>query len=311
MTLLGKFVRWARHRGRELLTIGKHVTEAKILSAKILIQYNNGRGLLGDIRAAEFKVFSQFGEDGIIQYLVHRVGIEPRERLFVEFGAEQYVEANGKFLVMNDNWRGLLIDGSEKNIARIRNNPIFWMHDLTAIAAFVDARNINELISEAGFAGTIGLLSIDIDGMDYWVWDSISVVDPVIVIAEYNSVFGSGRAVTVPYDSRFYRRAAHYSDLYFGCSLKALEIVGRKKGYALVGSNSAGNNAFFVKRERLNGQPELTAEQAYVESRFRESVDRSGNFTYLSGSARLREISDMPLFDIEKNAIVLAGDLAD
>ncbi len=117
--------------------------------------------------------------------------------------------------------------------------------------------------------------------------------------------------MTVPYDSRFYRRAAHYSDLYFGCSLKALEIVGRKKGYALVGSNSAGNNAFFVKRERLNGQPELTAEQAYVESRFRESVDRSGNFTYLSGSARLREISDMPLFDIEKNAIVLAGDLAD
>lgn len=296
---------------RALVTIGKSVTEAKMLTAKLLVDRIADRGLLDDIQKAEFKVFSQFGEDGIIQYLIRQAGITSDERSLVEFGADFYGEANTRFLVMNDNWRGLLIDGSEKSIRTIRKQPFFWAHDLSTVTAFIDADNINDVIGGAGYRGRIGLLSIDIDGNDYWVWDRITVVDPVIVVVEYNSVYGADRAVTVPYDPKFYRLNAHFSGLYFGCSLKALEIVARRKGYALVGSNSAGNNAFFVKRDRLNGQPPLTVKQAYVESRFRESRDRSGRLTYCAGTARLQQIADMPLVDVESGTTIRARDLID
>jgi hypothetical protein len=113
----------------------------------------------------------------------------------------------------------------------------------------------------------------------------------------------------VPYDPKFNRTTSHHSNLYCGCSLKALELLGRRKGYALVGSNSAGNNAFFVRADRLNGQPQLTSEEAYVESRFRESRNRDGRLTYLSGAARLREISEMPVLDLERNALRRIDDL--
>lgn len=309
MSIFGGVLQKIVIHGRALIIIGKSVTEAKMLAAKILVDRIAEHGLLTDIQKAEFKVFSQFGEDGIIQYLVRQADILPSERSLIEFGADFYGEANTRFLVTNDNWRGLLIDGSKRSIKTIRKQPFFWAHDLTTIAAFIDADNINEVIGGAGYNGKVGLLSIDIDGNDYWVWDKISVVDPVIVVAEYNSVFGPNRAVTVPYDPKFYRLNAHYSGLYFGCSLKALEIVAGRKGYALVGCNSAGNNAFFVKRDRLNGQPALTCEQAYVESRFRESRDRSGRLTYVAGAARLTEIADMPLVDVETGATIRVRDL--
>jgi hypothetical protein len=299
-----------RIHGRSLLTVGKAVTEAKMLTAKLLIDRMIERGLIADIQQTEFKVFSQFGEDGIIQYLVNRAQITPEEKLLVEFGADFYGEANTRFLVMNDYWRALLIDGSQKGIDTIRKQSFFWERDLTAVTAFIDADNINDIIGNSGYRGKIGLLSIDIDGNDYWVWDRISVVDPVIVVAEYNSLFGSKRAVTVPYDPKFYRLDAHHSGLYFGCSLKALEILAARKGYALVGSNRAGNNCFFVKRDRLNGQPMLRAEQAYVQSRFRDMRDSSRKFTYIADHAtQLNAISDMPLVDIETGLNIRAADL--
>ena len=81
------------------------------------------------------------------------------------------------------------------------------------------------------------------------------------------------------------------------------------KGYALIGANSAGNNAFFVRRDRLNGQRELTAEQGYVESQFRESRDDSGRLTFLSGAARLQKIIDLPIYDVERRTVVRLADL--
>lgn len=295
--------------GRALVTIGKSVTEAKMLAAKLLIDRIAERGLIADIQEAEFKVFSQFGEDGIIQYLIRQAQIGPHERNLVEFGADFYGEANTRFLVVNNNWRGLLIDGNEKSIATIRKQSFYWERDLTAVAAFIDADNINDIIGGGGYRGNIGLLSIDIDGNDYWVWKKISVVDPVIVVAEYNSVFGSEWAVTIPYAPMFSRFNAHYSGVYFGCSLKALEILGARKGYALVGCNSDGNNCFFVRRDRLNGQPALTAQQAFVEARFRESRDRDGKFAFVAGSSRLKEIADLPLVDVEAEKTIRVADI--
>jgi hypothetical protein len=264
---------------------------------------------LTDIRDAEFKVSSQFGEDGIIQYLIRRARITPEEQTFVEFGVERYEEANTRFLLLNDNWRGLIMDGSEANIAAVRASSLYWRHELTAKCAFIDTANINRLILESGIRGTVGILSVDLDGNDYWVWECIDAIDPVIVIVEYNSVFGAERAVTVPYDPTFIRSRAHHSHLYWGCSLKALEILGARKGYSLVGSNSAGNNAFFLKSSRLNGQPAMSAERSHVEARFRESRGPDGQLTFLSGSARQATIGKMPVLDLERGEIVTVSQL--
>jgi hypothetical protein len=294
---------------RGLLTISRQVQDAKILAAKMLISQSAVAGTLSDIRSAEFKVFSQFGEDGIIQYLIRQAQVPADRRTFVEFGVESYEEANTRFLVLNDNWRGLVMDGSSLHMRKVRDSSIYWRHNIVAVDAFIDAENINSLIRDAGFFGEIGLLSVDIDGNDYWVWEKIDVVNPIIVVAEYNSVFGSRHAVTVPYDKEFSRGRAHSSHLYWGASLKALVELGDRKGYAFVGSNSAGNNAFFVRRDRLNGQRELTAAEGYVESQFRESRDEAGNLTFLSGAARLQKIIDLPVYDVERNAVVRLGDL--
>lgn len=249
---------------------------------------------------AEFKVFSQWGEDGIIQFLASRV--RPLESTFVEFGTESYAESNTRFLLVNDNWRGLVIDGSERNVGFIRSDLTYWRHDLEAVAAFITADNINELIARRFPGPELGLLSIDIDGNDYWVWQAIEVVRPAIVVCEYNSVFGSRLPVAVPYRPDFDRTAAHYSNLYFGASLPALWRLAERKGYAFVGANTAGLNAFFVRKDRLGGLRALSAEQGYVESRYRESRDASGRLSYLRGLDRLRAIQDLPLVDLESGA---------
>lgn len=310
MRLVTQLRRWLSGYGRSFFKLPDQVAEAKILAAKILIHQIAARGDLSDIKEAEFKVFSQFGEDGILQYLIRKIGIDPELCTFVEFGVETYEEANTRFLLINDNWSGLIIDGSPASIARVRNSSIYWRNGLTAVAAFIDADNINQLIGDNGFRGEIGLLSVDIDGNDYWVWDRIDVVNPVIVVAEYNSVFGSDHAITVPYDPGFMRGNAHYSHLYWGASLKALNLVANRKDYALVGCNSAGNNAFFVRRDRLNGLKELTPDVAYVESKFKESRDANGQLTFLAGKKRLEEIRALPVYDVLRGQVVTIAELA-
>lgn len=309
MSLINMIQSWMRISSRNILNMYKQVEETKILSAKILMNQIASQGLLLDIQSAEFKVFSQFGEDGIIQYLIRQTGIPSNLYSFIEFGVETYEEANTRFLLINNNWRGLIFDGIAANIAQVKASQIFWRYNLTAVEAFIDADNINELIMRNGFKGEIGLLSIDIDGNDYWVWEKISAVSPVIVIVEYNSVFGRKHAITVPYDPSFIRSKAHFSNLYWGCSLKALELLGKRKGYALVGSNNAGNNAFFVRRDRLSGLLEMKAEEAYVESNFRESRDPNGNLNYLAWPERYNAIRDLPVYDIESDIVISLKDL--
>ncbi len=177
---------------------------------------------------------------------------------------------------------------------------------ITAIKAFISQENINQLIQNAGVSGDIGLLSIDIDGNDYWIWDSISdkLISPRIVIVEYNSVFGRDVAITIPYKSDFVRSAAHFSNLYYGASLKALVLLAQKKGYIFVGSNSAGNNAFFVRKDVAGLLQECDTESGYVESKFRESRDENGNLSFLKGKDRLEVLQGVMVYDVEKNELI-------
>ncbi len=254
--------------------------------------------LISDLKDSEFKVFSQWGEDGIIQFLLKSLQIE--RDIFVEFGVQDYRESNTRFLLTNNNWSGLIIDGSESYIKFIKNDPIYWRYNLKAVSAFVTSENINDLLLDNGIEGEIGLLSVDIDGNDYWVWKAIHAVKPVIVIAEYNSRFGPSKAVTTPYSPDFVRSEAHYSMIYYGASLKALCLLAEQKGYAFVGCNSAGNNAFFIRRDlKPDHIPELTAEKGYVASQFRESRDEKGQLIFLSADDEAKVLDSLPLTKVE------------
>jgi hypothetical protein len=252
-----------------------------------------------DLRDNEFQVFSQNGEDGILQFLVRHVPIS--RKIFVEFGVENYTESNTRFLLVNDNWAGLVLDGSPENVGYIRRDPIYWKHNLKAEQAFITRDNINTLFSANGVSGEIGILSIDIDGNDYWVWEAIDAVNPAIVVIEYNSRFGPRRAVTVPYDPQFQRTKAHFSNIYYGASLKALCQLGGRKGYAFVGCNTAGNNAFFVRKDvKLAEIRELSCEEGFVAAQFRESRDENGKLTFLSREDEIKLLSDLPLIEVDK-----------
>jgi hypothetical protein len=254
-----------------------------------------------DLSQAEFRVFSQWGEDGIIQYLIQHVPIG--QPIFVEFGVENYVESNTRFLLTNNQWSGLVIDGSQENIDYIKRDTIYWATNLKAECSFITKDNINELLSRNGISGDIGILSVDIDGNDYWVWQAINVISPRIVICEYSSQFGSTAQVTTPYDPAFVRDKSHYSKVYYGASISALNALAVSKGYSLVAGNRTGNNIFFVRNDLLSNMKVITPAEAYRCAQFREFHNEQGQLTFDDFETRLQKIGDLPLFDISTNSL--------
>jgi hypothetical protein len=254
------------------------------------------------IQDFEFKSSSQNGEDGIIQFLINHVPIA--NKVFVEFGVHDYQESNTRFLLKNNNWTGLVIDGSSRNVEFIKTDPLYWRFNLKAECSFVTKENIDSLIRRNGIRGDIGILSVDIDGNDYWVWEAIECISPRIVICEYNGLFGPTAALSTPYDKDFVYHKAHYSTLYWGASIAAFTHLASQKGYSLVGSNTNGNNVFFVRNDVVGSIPVMTPERAYVTSSFRTSRDRQGNLTFLDQKSCFDLVSELPLIDVKTGNLV-------
>lgn len=276
--------------------------EHKIMLGKLLTEKISCKKDINSLHDVEFKVFSQWGDDGIIQWLVNNIEIP--NKCFIEFGVENYIESNTRFLLMNNNWSGLIMDADPKKIDQIKESYYYWKYDISAKSVFIDTGNINDLLSSAHFGKEIGVLHIDIDGNDYWVWKEINSVSPIIVILEYNSVFGADRLITIPYSKNFRRSEAHYSHLYYGASIRALCKLSSEKGYAFIGCNSAGNNAYFIRKDKLNDQvKEIPVEKGYVYSKFRESRDRKGRLTHLIGKDRIDIIKGLPAFNVETGQV--------
>lgn len=290
-----------------LSDIKRDIDIYKILLGKILIENLRNKKNIDKLSEVEFKVFSQFGEDGIIQYLINNIPI--KNKIFIEFGVENYKESNTRFLLINNNWKGLVIDSDSKSIDYIKNDEIYWRYDIKAVCEFITKENINSIFSSNGFEGDIGLLSIDVDGNDYWVWEAIKVVNPRIVICEYNSIFGCKDAVTIPYESNFNRTKVHFSNLYFGASLTALCYLANKKGYIFIGCNNAGNNAFFIRKDFSNFFKKVTVKEGYVMSNIRESRNEEGKLTYISGEDRKRKIEGLEVYNIKTDKKIKIKDL--
>ncbi|MCK6609468.1 MAG: hypothetical protein L6Q78_00395 [Bacteroidia bacterium] len=269
----------------------------KLLSAQPMVsRILDIKEPVDNLKKVEFSAFSQWGDDGIIQYLIHLLNI--KEETFIEFGVGNYLEANTRFLLMNNHWRGLIFDGSERNMEFVKNDSISWKYDIQAIPLFITRSNINTAIQKAGFSGEIGLLHIDIDGNDYWVWESINVVNPQLVIMEYNSVFGNKEAISTPYADDFYVSAAHYSNLYFGGSLKAMCHLATQKGYSFVGSNSAGNNAYFVRNDKMGPLKALSAAEGYVRCRFRQNRKPDGSLGLIPDTEAIFQAGELPVVQV-------------
>lgn len=292
------------------LNIYKHESEIHlVLLSKILSRDNHNKQIIKSINEVEFKVYSQWGEDGIIDWLVNMIPDLPKT--FIEFGVETYNESNTRLLLLNHNWSGLVIDGSLENINNITKQNIYWRHNLKAIHSFIDINNIEELINSSNFGSKIGILSIDIDGNDYWIWNKIQITKPVIVICEYNAVFGDLYSITVPYDSKFQRTQYSNTNLYFGASIQALISLAEMKGYEFIGTNSNGCNAFFVDKDYSNVVTGKISNKYLFPSKFREARNEKNELLFISDVERLQLINHLDIYNLDSNKVEKIKDLKD
>lgn len=285
------------HRGRRIVGETVTVQTDRLLEAIGRSEAWQRQGVeRGDLARAEFRVFSQWNEDGIIQHLISHTPLA--ERSFIEFGVEDYRESNTRFLLVNDNWRGLILDLSADFEDFIADSGLAWRHPIESVVTSVSRNNVNRLFADAGFTGDVGLMSIDIDGNDYWVWETCDIVRPRIVVCEYNATWGLDHKVCVPYDPEFVPAKAHPSRLCYGASLPALAHLARAKGYDFVGCESHGVNAFFVRSD-VNQLPIVSVEDGYRYSTFRTHHTGPGKLGYVSDrTERLRIIRDCVIEDV-------------
>jgi len=209
-------------------------------------RHSTSQGYRFPLSDAGFRVYSQFEEDGILLYIFAAIGVE--HKTFIDIGSGDGINSNCANFAVNFGWNGLFIDGNPANIEKGKkyyaSNPDTWAYPPTFVNAFIQRENINELIRDNGFAGGVDLMSIDIDGNDYWIWDALTVVEPRVVIIETHIEFGMN-SIVVPYDKDYMYPGKHPD--YHGASPVAMEKLARKNGYRLVGAINYGFNTIYVK----------------------------------------------------------------
>lgn len=271
----------------------------KILEAKRLSIIHKNIKKINNLADVEFQVSSQWGEDGIIDWIFNKFKKLPK--IFLEIGTQDYRESNTRFLLINKNCDGYIIEGDLQATKNIKSQRIYWKHNLTVKNQFIDKDNINNVIKEMNIPKKIGLLSLDIDGIDYWVLKKLSSLDASIVVCEYNSLFGLKKSITVPYDKNFIRTEKHFSNLYYGASINAFIDLMKNKKYFLLGTNTSGNNAFFMKNIFLKNINKVLKEKKIYLSKYRESRNKKGAMSYLNRQKSLNLIGNKIVIDLKDN----------
>ena len=226
-------------------------SEAQRAQILLRLQYQDlvRRGVtLPELADVEFRSSSQNGEDGILHYIFSLIGVTNRRA--VEICAGDGLECNTANLVITQGWPSLMIDGDAAQIERGRSFystcRTTWLAPPAMVAAWVTAENVNALVGGAGFSGSIDLLSLDLDGNDYWIWKALDCVAPRVVVLEFNAACGPERSMTIAYQPDF-RLDFSQQPYRCGASLQAFVGLAQSKGYRLVGVESRGVNAFFIK----------------------------------------------------------------
>ncbi|QDV59313.1 hypothetical protein Mal33_53410 [Rosistilla oblonga] len=258
------------------------VSHDATIQAQLWIKYklldNASRGKL-NFRDVGWKAFSQTDEDGILLYLLSTLGSPTRRS--VEICASDGRECNTANLLLNHHYTGLLVDGNQDHVnagrAWYANNRATYVYPPDFVCEWITAENINSLLTAHGYEGEIDVLSIDVDGIDYWLWKAIDVVQPRIVVIEYQCHLGAENSWTVPYRPDFradeFPMANGWLPTFAGASLLALKKLADTKGYRLVGSNCFGFNAFFVRNELGRGfLPTVTVDSCLQHERVLWSI---------------------------------------
>jgi len=240
-------------------SINNESVAQKTLMQQYRILATKGANFLPNINDVGFRKYSQFEEDGILLYIFSV--IPPINKTCLEICAGNGRECNTTNLIINHGWWGHLFDGSPKHVRTgkrfFSNTKDTFLHPPKFIRAWITAENVNSIISN-NIKGPIDLLSLDIDGMDYWIWKAITIIDPQVVVCEIHNPIPPEKTLTVPYDSKF----VYKNDYYRGASLAAMVKLGKEKGYRLIGTHRYGFNAFFIK----NGLGEQFFSEVSVES---------------------------------------------
>ncbi|MGH0031912.1 MAG: hypothetical protein ACQGVC_19150 [Myxococcota bacterium] len=192
-----------------------------------------------DLSNHEKSVYSQAGEDGVLEKIFQL--IEPGPRYAVEFGAGDGVQNSNVRHLYEQGWSGLQIEGSPVEFAKLKKNYA-ELPRVTNLLAWVWPGNIEFLFEKHGVPKDLDLLVIDIDSNDYWIWKVIHEFRPKVVLIEYNAAFAPPQRAVVRYHPMNHADSTDY----YGASIQSLYELGKRKGYELVYGNRAGINLFFV-----------------------------------------------------------------
>jgi hypothetical protein len=237
------------------------------------------------LTASRFRLHSQNSEDGILLALFREVGVTSGR--FVELGSGSS-GGNAAMFAAEFGWTGLMVEGDQKKAAMAgRRFP-----QVTAVCAWITPESVNGLVEEHGFTGEVDLLSVDVDGNDYWVWQALTACTGRVVMLEYNSMFGPDRAVTIPYEPNFNRREHRFC--YFGASLAALTKLSATKGYRLVAVDPTGVNAFFLRHDVAPEIPAVDPTSAYrIGDKYNELMARKDIDVYKWAADTGRQLVDV------------------
>ena len=248
--VFNKHFKFKRYNNKFINSIVKfflHLLFPEVLNVSEPIKLNNFNNF--NISKFGIKIYSQNEEDGIILYILKHIGVKTKK--FIEIGSESGLECNTTNILKYFNWSGVQIEGNKDlhDKAKIQLKKILRekINNVKLVNLLVTKENINKIIKK-NLKKEVDLLSIDIDGNDFWIWKEYKCINPRLVVIEYNSFFGSRISCTIPYNPKFIWNHKNKKS-YYGASLKALEKLGKKKKYTLVGVDKNGVNAFFVRND--------------------------------------------------------------
>jgi len=244
----------------------EQVNNTQVQQRQLYFHYQNLRASdlpLPSFAEAGFRVYSQNDEDGLLLYIFSLVGFTDRRCVDIAFGSP--FEANTTNLLCNWGFTGLLVEGDPSAAEAARKffikHPDTYNFPPAVLSTWVNAENVNELLRQYGVTMEIDLLSLDMDGVDYWVLKAMDAVAPRVIVLEYQDILGPERSVTVPYRADFTHDAGF---VYCGASLPAYVKLLRPRGYRLVGCNRYGFNAFFVREGLADAElPEVAAADCF------------------------------------------------
>ncbi len=227
----------------------------------------SGQAMYDDIADAGFRCYSEYEEDGIILYLLSMVGMKTKTVVEMCCGDGKICMATN--LILNHGYRGFLFDGDAGNVERAHSfygsQNECQLEQPTISKSWITKGNVNDLIRDAGAEGEVDLLSLDVDGVDYYLWEAIDCISPRVCVFETHNVVPSDLSVTIPYQDDFYAWSKPSPERDFrSVSLLAMKKLSAAKGYTLVGGHRYGFNVFFVRNDLLgNYLKEVTVESVH------------------------------------------------